>query len=152
MAGRYPIFDDPRVIEYVAGCMARGVKKYALKADIESICKRKCDSSIYEKLRRKAREVIREDANKEISDFRDNAIGTLQEIVADENTAAKDKILAQKELNNILGIGHQFKQIESTEGKAKKLRDFLKATDNNITEGDNCIGNLDPTDREESTA
>ncbi len=131
--GRTPdIWLDSRVVEYVADLMADGVQKYTIKAEIQAIAGKSIGPPQYEALRRKARAVIRERSNTCLSEFQDDIIQSLRRIVADEDTKPRDKVLAIKELNSVLGIGGQFKREISEEAKAEKVRSFMKASEDNV--------------------
>lgn len=130
-------FDTQVVVEYVAERMALGVKKFALKTEVEELLEQRIDIHDYHKLRLKARALLTEQGRQTNDERRDNAISIYESILADEETTARNKLLALTGLNDMMGIGAKFTNTSGTvEEKAEAIRQFLRETDEVSQEAD----------------
>ena len=96
------------VVEYVADLMSRRIPKHALKKLLEKELGTEISIQAYERLRKDARKLMINNSGRSYDEHRGTAVAFYESIIADEDSAFRDKLTAQTRLDNILGLEKQF--------------------------------------------
>lgn len=148
MAGQEPYPDIPEktspfqahqivcddLIEFVAECLARRLKKGQIKRLVYQVIGGKCNRATTEKLLGKARALNQERAGLSMQEETADAVAFLKEVIADDEVSVGDKLRAQEQLAKMIGIGQFGSTTPLTDlERARKMRTLMKQMENKTT-------------------
>lgn len=125
------------LVEFVAEKMAYGFQKAALRRVLEAQLEMHISTSVYEKLRKRARQLLIDQAANPITHGQ-NAIQIIYGIIQDPDTTAITRLKAAERL---LDVSQQSTGTTSPEDRAAQLKEILNKIDEStsITDDDDSM-------------
>lgn len=133
------------LIEYVADRMAAGAHKHALKREMEEKFKQSISIASYERLRNKARTLIRERSKFSKEDHKGDALSFYKSIASDVNEPASVRLRAMQRMDEIMGIDASMTN-DGEQIRAEEAREMLRQIDEDVDDEESLNTTLDQTD------
>lgn len=122
------------VIDHVASLIANRRPRHEIRDFLSDAIQIKFDTHMTQEVMNVARQRLRELAALVHNDARAEAIAFLQSVIADKKVSVSDKLKAQAQLNEVLGLGAKFNPNLGANAleKARLLKDQLAAMDESV--------------------
>jgi len=138
------------LIEYAADRMSSGMHKHALKRRMEKVFKQSISIASYERIRNKARKLIRERAKTTKDEHKSDALSFYKSIASDEDEPANVRIKAMQRMDEIMGIDASMTS-DHEDFSAEEAREMLRQIEEDV-DGDAEINADSEMDEADSTS
>lgn len=159
--GNVPTVVTDELVEEVAECLATRMKKHAIKAHIIDILDMAISARSLEKLMARARSILLERSKRPRAEHLALSLDFWEKVLCDDDASLNQKMKAQRELQDLLGIGGSFAgaNTDTPDEQAHALRETMEemaGLHTEVSENGASLngdpGNVDPGITDSSTS